>query len=85
MTDTVGGTVARGITEETARWLLAVFSRVCGAGAVAPVAADLVEADASVAARLGQTLVDVELAVLALEARLTGAHVATVVVVADAV
>ena len=79
-----GGVLAAEGSCGVAQRQLAVLARVAGVGAIAPVAAHLVDALAAVAAGLREALVDVELAVLALEARRTTAHVAAVVVVAGA-
>lgn len=77
---------SRGVAGETeapdrAERLVAAFAGVAGTGAVATVAADLVDALAAVLAGTRDALVYVELAVLALEARLALAYVAAVVVV----
>jgi hypothetical protein len=64
--------------------LVAVLTREAGPRAVAPVAADLVEALGTVTAGPRQALVYVELAILALEAPGTDADVAPVDVVAGA-
>lgn len=75
------GVARQGQTADGAQGLVAVLARVAGAGAVAPVAAYLVDAQAGVLARTREALVYVELAVLALEAWQTLAYVAAVVVV----
>lgn len=54
-------------------------------GAIATITTDLVEATTTVLARIDQTFVNIEFAILTLEALWTDANVATVIVVTDSV